>query len=132
MMVYQWIKMAPNNVMIVGESQFNLDVDTFVNPDILVHPMAIRTGKLRGPDALLVVEVAETTLSYDIKTKPPLYAAHGVPEYWIINAVTRETAIYRQPSGQTYSFEEKCSADEILVPSLVPVLAISLKTLDLD
>jgi Uma2 family endonuclease len=132
MLVYRWIKMAPHDVMIVGESQFNLDTDIFVNPDILVHPMAIRTGKLRGPEALLVVEVADTSLSYDTKTKLPLYASHGVPEYWIINAVTRETTIHRQPSGQTYSFEEKCSGDEDLVPSLVPVLAISLKPLDLD
>jgi hypothetical protein len=30
--------------------------------DILVHPRAIKTYDLRGPDALLVVEVAETSL----------------------------------------------------------------------
>src|SRR5262245_38940048 len=85
MLVYQWIKMAPHDVMIVSESQFNLDEDFFVNPDILVHPMAIRTGKLRGPDALLAVEIAETSLRYGIETKLPLYASYGVPEYWIIN-----------------------------------------------
>jgi len=53
MLAYRWTKMAPDNVMIAGESQFNLDVDTFVNPDILVHPMAIHTDKLRSPSSKL-------------------------------------------------------------------------------
>jgi len=132
MLDYRWTKMAPYNVMIAGESQFNLDVDTFVNPDILVHPMAIHTDKLRGPEALLLVEVAESSLIYDTKIKLPMYASHGVPEYWIINAVTLETTICRQPLGQTYAIATEFSADDRLVPSLVPELAITLKTLRLD
>ena len=132
MLDYLWTRMAPRDVMVVGESQFNLEDGTFVNPDILLHPMAIRTDKLRGPDALLVVEVAETSLSYDRKTKLSLYASHGVPEYWIINAVTRETTVHREPLGRAYGIAEEIPADRLLVPSLVPVLAISLQTLDLD
>ena len=132
MLDYRWTKMAPDIVMIAGESQFNLDVDTFVNPDILVHPMAIHTDKLRGPEALLLVEVAESSLIYDTKIKLPMYASHGVPEYWIINAVTLETTICRQPSGQNYAVATEFSADDRLVPSLVPELAITLKTLRLD
>src|SRR5262245_38038886 len=46
MLKYRWTRMAPDDVMIVGASQFNLDADIFVNPDILVHPMAIHTDKL--------------------------------------------------------------------------------------
>jgi hypothetical protein len=132
MLAYHWTRMAPDNVMIAGESQFNLDVDTFVNPDILVHPMTIHTDKLRGPEALLVVEVAETSLIYDTKIKLPMYASHGVPEYWIINAVTLETTIHRQPLEQTYAVAEEFSVDDRVVPLLVPELAISLKTLRLD
>jgi len=71
-------------------------------------------------------------LIYDTKIKLPKYASHGVPEYWIINAVTLETTIHRQPSGQTYAVAMEFSADDRLVPSLVPELAISLKTLRLD
>jgi len=100
MLTYRWTKLAPDNVMIVGASQFNLDVDTFVNPDVLAHAMAIHTDKLRGPEALLLVEVAESSLIYDTKIKLPMYASHGVPEYWIINAVTLETTICRQPLGR--------------------------------
>ena len=124
--------MAPDHVMVVGEAQFNLNEDSFVNQDILIHPMAIHTDKLRGPEALLVVEVAESSLSYDRKTKAPLCAAQGVPEYWIINAVTLETTIHRQPEGRIYLIEDEFPGEQTLAPSLIAELAISLKTLRLD
>ncbi|HWN51301.1 MAG TPA: Uma2 family endonuclease [Xanthobacteraceae bacterium] len=132
MLVYRWTKLVPENVMIASESQFNLASDTYLNPDILVHPMAIHTDKLRGPEALLVVEVSETSLSYDLNAKLGVYASHGVPEYWVINAVTLRTTMHRQPLEQTYAIAEEFSADATLVPSLIPELAIALKTLRLD
>src|SRR2546430_221950 len=36
-------------------------------------------------DVLLVVEVSDTSLSYDRRVKGPLYAEAGIPEYWIVN-----------------------------------------------
>jgi Putative restriction endonuclease len=69
-------------------SGFDLDDDTDLNPDILVHPTAIPAAKVRGGDALLVVEVADTSPRYDLNTKAPIYAAYGVREYWVINAIT--------------------------------------------
>jgi len=111
MLTYRWTKLAPDNVMIAGASQFNLDVDTFVNPDVLAHAMAIHTDNLRGPEALLVVEVAESSLIYDTKIKLPMHL---------------------QPLGQTYAIATEFSADDRLVPSLVPELAITLKTFRLD
>jgi len=55
-----------------------------------------------------------------------------VPEYWIINAVTLETTIHREPLGQAYAVATEFSVGDRLVPPLVPELAISLKTLRLD
>ena len=49
--------------------------------------------------ALLVVEVADTTLSFDRDTKGSLYAAAGIPEYWIVNLVHRQLEIYRDPGA---------------------------------
>ena len=127
-----WSRLAPMDVVVTGEPQFNIDVDTYINPDILIHPRSIFVDKVRGPEALLVVEVAETSLNYDFKTKLPIYASHGVPEYWVINAATRQTTIHLKPVGQAYSVEEEFSSDKILVPSLVPALAIALNTLVLN
>jgi Uma2 family endonuclease len=79
-LAFRFSRMASEGLMVAVEPQFNLSTDTYVKPDILVHPRAIKTPHLRGADALLVVEIADTSLRYDIKTKMPLYALHGVPE----------------------------------------------------
>ena len=94
---------APEGVFVASESQFNLAEDTFVIPDVLVRPAAIRTPDLRGEDALLVVEVAETSLAYDRGMKARLFASHGVREYWVINAVTLVTAVHTGPSATGYT-----------------------------
>lgn len=36
-------------------------------------------------DALLLIEVAESSLAYDRSTKLRLYAAAGIPEYWVVD-----------------------------------------------
>jgi Uma2 family endonuclease len=128
----RFYRQAPLELIVAAEAQFNLSEETYVVPDILVHPRAIKTYDLRGPDALLVVEVAETSLDYDLRTKVPLYATHGVREYWVINAVTLMTRVHRQPSGNAYAFTEELAGNAQLVPSLAPALALSLSTLDLD
>ena len=48
---------------------------------------------------LLVIEVADTSLAYDLGTKVPLYARHGIPEVWVIDAATRQTRVFREPAG---------------------------------
>jgi Uma2 family endonuclease len=89
------------------------------------------TPDVRGSGALLVVEVAETSLAYDLKTKATLYAAHGVPEYWVINASTLMTTVHTQPSGNAYACAPETTPDRMLVPTRVPGLAISLDALGL-
>jgi Uma2 family endonuclease len=129
---YRMARLAPDDVMVASMPQFNLCPDTFVKPDILVHSDAIHTYDSQGADALLLVEVAETSLSYDLKTKLPLYASHGVREYWVINAVTRITTLHRQPTGNAYSAIEVLAPSARLIPSLAPELSVSLNELKLD
>ena len=64
--------------------------------------------------------------------KTPLYAAHGVREYWVINAATLMTTVHRRPSGDAYAFSDEIRPDRRLVPELVPELALTLATLSVD
>jgi Uma2 family endonuclease len=128
---YRFTRLAPEDIFVAPEPQFNLSSDTYLVPDLVAHPTAIMTPDVQGSDALLVVEVAETSLAYDLKTKVLLYAAHGVPEYWVINAATLVTTVHRQPSGNTYAFAQEIAPDMPVVPSLVPSLAVSLNALEL-
>lgn len=82
-------------------------------------------AKVRGGDALLVVEVADTSLRYDLNTKAPIYAAYGVPEYWVINAGTLTTMVHRRPSGKVWGFVDEVAPGDTLTSSLAPALSVS-------
>ncbi len=123
---------AGTDLRVAAEAQLNLTDDMYVVPDILVYPAAIKAPKVRGPTALLVIEIADSSLDYDLQTKAPLYARYGVREYWVINAKTLLTTVYRHPSGSAYSWKEEPTAEERLVPEAVPALAVTLRDLDLD
>jgi len=53
-----------------------------------------------GPaDTALAVEVADSSLGQDHTIKARIYAAAGVPLYWIINLVDDQIEVYTQPTG---------------------------------
>jgi len=70
-------------------------------PDIAVVVDADYTA--RHPDrALLIVEVAESSLDYDRQTKGTLYAASGVAEYWVVDVAARAVEVRREPADGTW------------------------------
>jgi Uma2 family endonuclease len=129
---FQFSRLAPDGVFVSPEATFRLSDDTLTEPDILVRPAAIKTHRLRGSEVLLLVEVADSSLSYDLKTKAPLYAANSVPEYWVINALTLMTTVHLRPHGDVYAAVEEFSPADRLTPSQVPELAVTIAGLDLD
>jgi Uma2 family endonuclease len=131
-LAFRFARAAPEGVFVTSESQFNLADGTFVLPDLLVRPAAIRTPDLRSKDALLVIEVAETSLAYDRGMKARLFASHGVREYWVINATTLVASVHTHPSATGYGEVKEIRPKDLLSPSLVPAFAISLGTIELD
>jgi Uma2 family endonuclease len=70
-------------------------------PDCCVIPL----GDYRAAhpsEAHLIVEVADSSLRYDRGEKAQLYAACGVPEYWVVNLVDRVVEVHRAPSSAGY------------------------------
>lgn len=67
-------------------------------PDIAVVEGTLRDFEDNHPTtALLVVEVADTSLAYDRSTKAALYARVGIADYWLLNLNDRRLEAYRQP-----------------------------------
>ena len=67
-------------------------------PDVAVVPGSPRDYSERHPEtALLVVEVADTSLQQDRLTKGAIYAAAAIPEYWIVNLRGRVLEVMRDP-----------------------------------
>ncbi len=69
-------------------------------PDVAVVVGSFRDYVDQHPTtAVLVVEVADTTLAYDRTTKAALYARAGIPEYWIVNLQDRVVEVHREPAA---------------------------------
>lgn len=74
-------------------------------PDILIlkfseHDYAIT--KPTADDALVLIEVSDSTLKYDKTTKLRLYASANIPEYWVVNLNANCIEIYKKPNGKIY------------------------------
>jgi Uma2 family endonuclease len=55
-----------------------------------------------GPDVLLVVEVAETSITYDKGVKRDAYARVGIPELWVVDLGHDRVVTYLEPSDGEY------------------------------
>lgn len=108
---------AGDSIFIRCQNPLRLDDVSEPEPDLtILRPRAdFYTTAHPGPaDVLLVVEVSDTSLAYDLGVKVPLYARHGIPEVWVIDAATRRTRVFRQPIGSTYSVEASVEPHEPL------------------
>ncbi len=67
-------------------------------PDIAIVKGKIEDfAKSHPKTAELIVEVSDSTLSYDRKQKASLYAKNKIEDYWIVNLKNRCLEVYRRP-----------------------------------
>jgi Uma2 family endonuclease len=125
-------RMAPDEVGMGFEPQLNLSEDEFRNPDILLYPATRRIHDVRGPDALLVIEIADSSLRYDTGSKAETYARFGVRDCRVINAQTRDTRVFRSPDPAQRQFTEqsRVPAEGQLQALLVPEVRVTLSEID--
>lgn len=111
------------------EASVTLGEWTLVEPDLAVWPRGIGTQDVRGPDLLLVVEVAVSSLPYDVGQKAKLYARHGVRDYWVVDAIRRTVRIHRGPAADGYADVEEHDADVAVQALLLSRVCFSLDDL---
>jgi Uma2 family endonuclease len=78
--------------------------DSEPEPDVAIVPGSWQDYSHSHPtSAVLIVEVADSSLLHDRKRKAGLYALAGIPEYWIDNLVDRCLEVYRKPQAGKYT-----------------------------
>lgn len=65
-------------------------------------------------DTLLLLEVSDTTLGFDLKIKTPIYAATGIAEVWIADLRKNVVRVFRNPEAGQYRTVLTFSAAETL------------------
>jgi Uma2 family endonuclease len=94
------IKLVSDRATLRSQSPLILPPDSEPEPDFTIvqnraddylssHPGAA--------DVLLVIEVADSSLSYDQEVKLPLYAEADISDYWIFNLVENHLEVYSEP-----------------------------------
>src|SRR5262245_44733903 len=127
-----WVPLIVGSpVDLITETTLYIGVDEFREPDFLFWPRSIALEDVTAGSALLIVEVADSSLRYDLLTKAPTYAKLGLREYWVIDAMSLVTYIHRDPGPDGYPDPRKATPGELLEPLLVPQLAVRLADLGL-
>ena len=99
-------------------------------PDVAVVPGTIDDYRDAHPsEAVLAVEVADTSLDFDRSTKLRAYARGAVPAYWILNLRDRSLEVYRTPAGDDYRTKQTFDATDTVQPSARPEHAIAVDDL---
>lgn len=100
-------------------------------PDLaLLKPRAdsYRNALPQPPDVVLVVEVADSSISRDRDVKIPIYGSSGIPEAWLVDVQRRVITVYRQPSADGYQSTTEVTSGS-LKPECVPDVVVALSEL---
>jgi Uma2 family endonuclease len=105
-------------------------LDSEPEPDILaISSPDIGAYETEGSKPLLIVEIAESSLRYDLNAKADLYAEAGVPEYWVLNLVDRELVVFDSPSEGVYGRRAAYRAGDRVAPHPWPDVVIEVAEL---
>src|SRR5271167_3961437 len=93
----RWYRPPQGDVDLAVATTFRLSEYTYLEPDVVIFPRASGTPGLAADNVLLVVEIADSSLRYDIGRKAALYAGFGVRELWVVDAVKLTARIFCDP-----------------------------------
>ena len=112
------------------QNPVQLDENSEVVPDLaLVVNRGYRDAHPTSGDVLLLIEVANTTMAYDRELKIPLYARHGIPEVWLLDATEGRMDCYREPVLGNYRESRTAEPDETLTLERLPEVRVHLAAL---
>ncbi|MEJ0040522.1 MAG: Uma2 family endonuclease [Gammaproteobacteria bacterium] len=80
-------------------------------------------------DTLLVIEVSDSTLSDDLRSKMVFYARHGIREYWVVDIGNRQLHVFRSPAGTGYEQASSLHQPGVLDITALPGTSVDLSSL---
>jgi Uma2 family endonuclease len=129
LLIQRFVKAVGDAAIVSSGSTLILGEYSAPQPDLmLLRPRNdfYRRSNPIPDDVLLVIETSDSTLRYDRDVKVPLYARHGVSNYWIVNLRKQELHCFSSPRGGEFS-----EVVNITNPDLVPVKSVGDVSVDL-
>lgn len=122
---------APFDVRLPRGSEPDEEVDTVVQPDLLVvcDPSKLDDRGCRGAPDLVVEITSPSTASLDHIRKKALYERHGVREYWLLHPVDRIAMVYRLDAAGAYGAPAVYGAEDSIPVGIFEDLVVDLREL---
>ena len=98
--------------------------DSAPEPDLVVVPVRDYSAEIPS-HAHMVIEVAEASLRKDRGVKVALYAAAGIPEYWIVDLTVDMIEVYTEPHGSSYGSVARHQRGAVIAPVAFPEVRVT-------
>jgi Uma2 family endonuclease len=96
-------------------------------PDIVVlRPKGVSNDVPTADEALLAVEVADSSRNYDRNVKLPRYAAAGIPESWLCDLAAERIERHSEPTAEGYRQIRWAGRGETLTSTILPGLILEI------
>ena len=122
------LEVAKGRAIVRTQGTVVLDEYAAPLPDIVLlafRPDYYATRNPGAADILLIVEVADSSLEYDISVKLQLYAIAGVSEYWVADLKNNRLLVHTNPAGDTYQTVLELHCGATIAPQLLPSCRIA-------
>jgi len=122
------VRAAGDSAEVSVQLPVRLSVRSEPQPDLALlkpRPTGYRHAHPSADDVLLLIEVSDSTLRYDLDVKAQLYAKHAVREYWVVDLVANRVWRHRRPSGQHYAQREEIQEGALEFPVNAGEIAVA-------
>ena len=120
------VRAFPDEIAIAVEPSLYLSDITFVEPDLLIHADALLPEDVRGPDVMLVIEIADSSINKDLRAKARIYAKYGVRHYWVLDPENRRAHLLSEPGENGYGATQVVETDGVITLPFEPAITIRL------
>jgi Uma2 family endonuclease len=122
-----FVRQASGRALVWGQSPLILAQHSVPQPDLALlktRPDRYFSGHPKPSDVLLLVEVSDTTVRFDLSKKIPLYARAGIVEAWVVDLEERAVRVFRDPDPHGYRTSFTASGDQKVDSSALPGVSV--------
>ena len=119
-------------LIVRSQNPVRLSDNSEPEPDIAImlrRPEGYGTAHPTPADVLLIIEVADSSLTYDRNTKAHIYGRSGVPETWVRNLPEDCIERFTEPGADGYAQHTVHRRGETLTPIALPDLDLAVSDL---
>jgi Uma2 family endonuclease len=131
LMMLRFARLRPPDVLFIPETTFRLSPDTYIEPDFVVFPGQAGVAGLTAASALLAIEIADSSLAFDLGAKAEVYAYFGIRELWVVDATADQIHVHRKPEDGRYTEIATFGSDDLVTPAEAPA-AFALRLSELE